>query len=206
MRTFIKYYLFGLTILLATFYCPNISAQNQVGKFGLEITKTKLGLHAGAFRGKNPHPTDGTFNKGASFLGQAYFPFQLAADYRNNFTDTSGIKNEYNNRVFLIRSSAIFHVVDNGSMAFGMGIQLSFLITNEFYLEYQISGVYVEANDAGAPDLIDGFNLHHLVSLSKPISRHYSLTAGFNHISSAGIGDVRNSNIDTYMIGIKWNL
>ncbi len=91
-------------------------------------------------------------------------------------------------------------------MAFGMGIQLSFLITKAFYLEYQLSGVYVEANDAGAPDLIDGFNLHHFVSLSKPISRHYSLSIGFNHISSAGIGNVRNSNIDTYMIGLKWNL
>jgi hypothetical protein len=180
-------------------------AQNQAGKFGLEITKLKIGLNVGPYRGRTPQ-TDGFFDQGIAFVGQAYFPFQLAADYRANFKDTTSITNEYNNRVFLLRPNAIFHFVDKGSMAFGLGLQISFLLGKSFYLEYQLSEVYVEANNAGAPDLYDGFNLHHYASVSKPISRHFSMSFGFMHMSGAGLSTGRGANQDTLTLGVKWNL
>ena len=181
------------------------SGQQMAGKLGLEITKAKIGLNAGTYRGRTPE-TNGPFNEGVAFLGQVYFPFQLAADYRKNFSDSSAISNEYNNRVFLIRPSALFHYVDNGSIAFGGGIQFSFLIGKEFYLEYQISGVYLEATDDAGPDFNDGFNLHHLASISKPISRHLSLSIGLIHMSGAGLSNGTTSNQDVITLGLKWNL
>ena len=182
-----------------------LEAQNTAGKLGLEITKAKLGIHAGPYRGRTPE-TSGPFNQGTAFIGQAYFPVQLAADYRNNFLDSNTITNEYNNRVFLIRPSALFHFVDNGSIAMGIGMQFSFLITKEIYLEYQMAGVYLEATKEGAPDLFSGFNLHHTISLSRPISRHFSLAAGLVHMSGAGIDKGVVSNQDVLTLGIKWNL
>ena len=184
----------------------SFKAQNNSGKFGLEITRLNIGINAGPYRGRTPQVTDGPFNQGISGFGQIYFPFQFAADYRKNFLDSNTITNEYNNRVFLFRPSAIFHYVDNGSMAFGIGIQLSFLITKQFYLEYQLSYVYVEANKAGEPDLFDGFNLHHFASISKPISRNFTLNLGFIHMSSAGVGTGKGANQDVLSLGIKYNL
>jgi len=91
-------------------------------------------------------------------------------------------------------------------MAFGLGLQLSFLITKQVYLEYQISGVYLEATIAGLPDLNDGFNLHHFVSLSKPLSKHFSISIGLVHMSGAGIGNGPTSNQDVISLGLKWAL
>ncbi len=181
-----------------------LPAQSSAGKFGLEITKLKMGTYAGPYRGRTEE-TNGPFNQGFSVIEQIYFPFQLAADYRKNFSDSSTIKNEYNERVFLIRPSALLHYVDNGSMAFGVGIQISFLMFNQFYIEYQLSGVYLEANRAGEPDLYDGFNLHHFPSISKPISRHFTLSFGYMHMSGAGLG-APVSNQDVLALGLKWNL
>jgi len=182
-----------------------LPAQNQAGKFGLEITKAKIGLNVGPYRGRTKL-TDGPFDQGISGLAQIYFPFQFAADYRNNFSDSATVKNEYNNRKFLLRPTALFHLVDKGSIAMGIGLQLSFLIVSDFYLEYQVGVVYVEANKAGAPDLNDGFNLHHFVSMSKPISRHFSLSMGIIHLSGAGLGTGAGANQDVITLGIKWNL
>ncbi|PCJ26984.1 MAG: hypothetical protein COA97_04615 [Flavobacteriales bacterium] len=196
-----------LTIIIFCLFInkADILAQNNAGKFGLEITKFKIGINAGPYRGRTPQ-TDGPFNQGFSGFGQIYFPFQFSVDYRSNFSDSATITNEYNNRVFLLRPSALFHYVDNGSMAFGIGLQFSFLITKQVYLEYQLSGVYIEANKAGLPDLNDGFNLHHFVSISKPISRHFSLSLGFIHMSGAGLGNGKTSNQDVLTLGVKWNL
>ena len=69
-----------------------------------------------------------------------------------------------------------------------------------------LSGVYVEANKAGLPDLNDGFNLHHFISLSRPLSNHLSLSLGLIHLSSAGIGNGKNSNQDVISLGIKLKL
>lgn len=193
-----------LSILLLPF-ALHLEAQNNAGKFGLEITKAKIGINAGPYRGRTQQ-TDGFFDQGFAGYGQIYFPFQWAVDYRSNFSDTATIKNEYNDRIFLIRPSALLHYVDNGSMAFGLSIQFSFLIVKDYYLEYQLASVYVEANAAGAPDLYDGFNLHHFLSFSKPISRHFSLSLGFIHISGAGLGNGEISAQDVASLGIKWNL
>ncbi|PCI94913.1 MAG: hypothetical protein COB15_12730 [Flavobacteriales bacterium] len=204
MIFFKKYCLLGLTVGFLTIFNSNLKSQNNAGKFKLEITKAKIGVNIGPYRGRTPE-TDGPFNQGIAGFSQIYFPFQLAADYRKNFND-SIITNEYNNRVFLIRPSVLFHYVDNGSMIFGVGTQLSFLIWSEFYFEYQISGVYLEANKKGEPDLHDGFNLHHIVSISKPISRHFSLATSYVHMSGAGLGSGIVSNQDVITLGIKWNL
>ena len=79
------------------------------------------------------------------------------------------------------------------------------IITKQFYFEYQLSGVYLEATSAGEPDLNDGFNLHHFVSISKPISRHFTLSLGYIHMSAAGLGGAV-SNQDVVALGIKLNL
>lgn len=190
-----------LFILLLGFI--KLPAQHIAGKMKLEIIRAKIGFNIGPYRGRTK-TTDGPFNEGFAGFSQIYFPFQLAVDYHEKFNDST-ITNEYNNRVFLIRPSALFHYVDNGSIAFGIGTQFSFLIWNEFYFEYQISGVYLEANKNGEPDLYDGFNLHHILSLSKPMSRHFSLATSFIHMSGAGLNETV-SNQDVISIGIKWNL
>ncbi|NQX99510.1 MAG: hypothetical protein HRT73_16780, partial [Flavobacteriales bacterium] len=138
-------------IILALYFTP-LKSQNNAGKFGLEITKLKVGINAGPYRGRTPQ-TNGPFNQGIAGFGQIYFPFQWSVDYQKNYNDSLSVKNEYNNRLFIIRPSAILHVVDNGSLAFGLGVQFSFLITKQFYLEYQLSGVYLEATKVGLPDL-----------------------------------------------------
>lgn len=183
----------------------NLNAQNNAGKFGLEITRAKIGINVGPYRGRTPQ-TNGPFNEGFAGFGQIYFPFQLAVDYRSNFLDSATIVNEYNNRKFLLRPSALLHFVDDGSLAFGIGVQLSFLIVSDFYIEYQVTGVYLEAVKEGSPDLNDGFNLHHFSSISKPISRHFSLSLGYVHLSGAGLGNGVVSNQDVITLGIKWNL
>jgi len=200
-----KYYWVVITLSLPTIFCPNLSAQNTAGKFGLEITKAKIGINGGPYRGRTPE-TDGLFNQGFAVIGQVYFPIQWSADYQRNFSDSNTISNEYNNRVFLIRPSALFHFVDNGSIAMGAGLQFSFLITKDFYLEYQIAGVYLEATKAASPDLNSGFNLHHTISISKPINRHFSIATSLIHISGAGIDKGVVSNQDVITLGIKWNL
>lgn len=200
-----KSILFISVVFLFIFFNENnIYAQSSKGNFELEITKAKLGVNIGPYRGRTEE-TSGPFNQGFSGFGQIYFPFQWSVDYEKNFADSSIKKNEYNNRIFLIRPNAIFHYVDNGSMAFGLGLQFSFLITRQFYLEYQLSGVYLEATKDGLPDLNDGFNLHHFVSLSKPISKNFSLSVGIVHMSGAGIGNGKTSNQDVITLGLKWS-
>jgi len=199
--------LYRLTVLLILIFALklNSTAQSNAGKFELEITKAKFGVNIGPYRGRTLQ-TDGPFNQGFAGFGQVYFPFQWSIDYEKNYADSLTIKNEYNNRLFLIRPAVIFHLVDNGSLAFGLGIQFSFLITKQTYLEYQLSGVYLEATKAGLPDLNDGFNLHHFVSVSKPLSKHFSLSLGFVHLSRAGIGNGLTSNQDAITLGLKWVL
>ena len=121
----------SIVFLMNTVLC---TAQSNKGKFQLEITKAKFGVNIGPYRGRTAQ-TSGPFDQGISGFGQIYFPFQWSIDYQHNYSDSFSIKNEYNNRLFLIRPSAVFHYVDNGSMAFGCGFQFSFLITHQIYLE-----------------------------------------------------------------------
>lgn len=46
-----------------------LTAQNNAGKLGLEITKIKFGLNVGPYRGRTPE-TDGLFNQGIALLEQ----------------------------------------------------------------------------------------------------------------------------------------
>ncbi|PJB14361.1 MAG: hypothetical protein CO118_09010 [Flavobacteriales bacterium CG_4_9_14_3_um_filter_32_8] len=202
MKVFLQYL---SILLLLTFYYASAESQNNAGKFGLEITNPNFSVYVGPYRGRTAQ-TDGFFNQGIVGFGQIYFPFQLVIDYRSNFLDSAIVTNEYNKRIFLIRPSALFQVVDNGSYALGIAVQLSWLIVKEFYLEYQISLAYVEATKAAAPDLYSGFNLHHFVSLSKPISKHFTLSAGYSHLSNAYLVDAKGSNMDAIVVGLKWNL
>ena len=197
----------GLIFIITISICCCFSssyAQGNSGKFALEIMKPKMGLNAGPYRGRTQQ-TDGLFNQGVAGFTQVYFPFQWVIDYRNNFSDSATIKNEYNKRLFLIRPLALFHFVDNGSYAMGIGIQFSFLITHQFYLEYQTATIYMEAPKTAAPDLRSGFNLHHFISVSKPISKRLSLSLGYTHISNAFLVSTKGSNQDIITIGGKCN-
>ena len=202
MKVFLKYV---SIFLLLFFFCSPIQSQNNAGKLGLEITKPNIGIYGGPYRGRTPQ-TDGFFNQGIVGFGQIYFPFQLVIDYRSNFSDSATVTNEYNNRIFLIRPSALFQIVDNGSYTLGIAVQFSCLIVKEFYLEYQLSLAYIEATKTAAPDLYSGFNLHHFVSISKPISKHFTLSVGYSHLSNAYLVDAKGSNIDAIVVGLKWNL
>lgn len=200
-----KFFLHAILILTVLhFFATPIQSQNNAGKFGLEITKPNFGIYVGPYRGRTTQ-TDGFFNQGIVGFGQIYFPFQLTIDYRSNFSDSAIVTNEYNKRIFLIRPSALFQIVDNGSYALGFAVQFSWLIVNEFYIEYQLSLTYIEATKNAAPDLYSGFNLHHFVSISKPISKHFSLSAGYSHLSNAYLVDAKGSNIDAILIGVKCN-
>jgi hypothetical protein len=196
--------LVSIAIIFTVFSCYQLKAQSKAGQFSLEIVNPTVSINTGFYRGRTPQ-TDGFFNQGIAGFGQIYFPFQLSIDYRSNFSDSSKITNEYNNRIFLIRSSALFHVVDNGSLAFGLAFQFSWLIVKQFYIEYQLSPIYLEAPKTAAPDLNSGFNLHHFVSISKPIHKHFSVSLGLVHLSNAGIVSSKTSNQDVFIIGVKCN-
>ena len=203
--TILNKYVYVIYLIAFLFFNQKILSQNSAGKFGLEITKAKIGLDIGSYRGRTEN-SNGFFNQGFSTIAQAYFPIQWAADYQKNFESENTITNEYNNRIFLIRPSALFHFNDNRSYAMGLGIQFSFLVSNSFYIEYQLAGVYLQATKAAEPDLFSGFNLHHKISISRPISRHFSVSGSFIHLSGAGIDKKSTSNQDLIALGIRWNL
>ena len=195
---------FTLTLICISCLSQTTNAQNNAGKFGLEISDAKLSLNGGPYRGRSAS-TNGFFNQGVAFMGQIYFPFQLTVDYRKNFSDSAKYINEYNNRIFLIRPSALLHYVDNGSYAFGLGCQFSWLISYGVYIEYQISGIYLEATKEGLPDLNSGFNLHHYVSISKSISKKISLAVGLIHFSDAHLTSGDGANQDVLSIGFTYS-
>jgi len=174
-------------------------SQNNTGKFALEITKANIGLNIGPYRGRTPE-TDGPFNQGISGFGQVYFPFQLSYG-----SSEITMPNEYSEQLILIRPSIIMHLVDNRSYAYGSAIQLSYLIIKQFYLEYQFGIVYLEAKNNVSPDLHDGMNLHHFISISKPLNQYFTASFGFIHMSK-GWFKSKTSNQDVISVGIKWNL
>lgn len=195
-----------ISLILLLISSLGVKSQHNIGQFNLEITKAKIGLNAGPYRGRTAE-TNGPFNEGFAVVGQVYFPFQWVIDYKSKLEKDTIITDEYNQRKFLIRPSVLFHVIDEGSIAFGIATQFSFLIVKDFYLEYQLGGVYLEAASANHPDLNDGFNLHHTVSISKPVSRHFSVALSIVHFSGAQLQDnQKGSNQDVIALGLKWNL
>lgn len=198
---------FCFHILLTLFFTATsttLSAQGNIGKMKLEINPARISLVVGPYRGRTSETND-FFNQGLAAKGQIYFPFQLSIDYKKNYTDSFSNLNEYNNRIFLIRPAAILHYVNNGSYAFGLGCQFSWLLFKVFYIEYQIGGIYLEATQKAAPDLSSGFNLHHYVSFSKPLSKNISAAVGVIHLSGAHLSKAKGSNQDVITIGITYS-
>ncbi len=189
--------LFTSCILLLIFIYPSYSQSNE-GEFGLEITKLNIGLASGYYSGRTANS-----NNGLSTSGQIYFPFRWAIDYEANFLDS--LSDEYSNRIFLIRPVFVFQTYDDIAYGFGLANQFSWLITNSFYLEYQLGIVYNEATLAAEPDIYRGFSIHHYASISKPLSKHLTIHLGYGHLSNAGLIQGDNSIIDAYLIGLKFN-
>ncbi len=199
-----KFITYCLLIFL-TFGDLILCAQNSEGKARIEIVSSKLSLNVGSYRGRTL-TTNRFFEQGAAGFSQLYFPFQLVIDYKSNFTDSSISNDEYNSRIFLVRPSFLFHYVNNGSYAIGGACQLSWKLISDFYFEYQLGLVYLEATIAAQPDLNSGFALHHYISLSKPISKRFSTSLGFTHISGANISDSKSSNHDLISLGLKFSI
>lgn len=176
-----------------------IKAQSIKEKLELKLSKVNVGFNVGPYRGRTPQ-TDGPFNQGFSGFGQVYFPLQLS--YGKSKTIEV---DEYNEKLILIRPSIIIHFIDNGSYAYGSGMQISVRSIKNFYLEYQLGIVYLEAKNGISPDLNDGMNLHNFISISKPLNQHFSTSIGFIHMSK-GAFDSATSNQDVIALGLKWNL
>ncbi|MGB0887121.1 MAG: hypothetical protein ACPGSL_03265 [Vicingaceae bacterium] len=188
-------------LLLFAVFTPisNCFSQANNDSFKLELTNANFGINIGPYRGRTPQ-TNGPFNQGFSGFGQVYFPLKLS--YKNS---KASIDNEYANKLILIRPSMLIHIIDNGSYAYGSGIQLSVRSFKQFYLEYQFGIVYLEARKDSSPDLHDGMNLHNFLSISKPLNQHFTASIGFIHLSK-GFFDSTTSNQDVISLGLKWNL
>jgi hypothetical protein len=176
-------------------------AQSTSNKLSADLTNFSIGAHVGPYRGRTAD-TDGPFNEGVSLVGQVYFPFQLSFGMSN---DTTSKNNEYANKIVLIRPSVILHFIDNGSIAYGSGAQISFKTFNQIYLEYQFGVVHLDAKEGASPDLYDGTNLHHFVSLSKALNHSFTASLGFIHLSKGGFNS-KTSNQDMITLGIRFHL
>jgi hypothetical protein len=173
-------------------------AQSSSNKLSADLTNFNIGMHIGPYRGRTPE-TDGPFNQGISGFGQVYFPFQVSYGAAKEATI-----DEYLNKKILLRPSIIIHTIDNGGVAYGGAIQISVKTFKQFYFEYQLGVVHLEAKDGASPDLYDGMNLHHFVSLSKPLSQNFTASFGFVHLSKGGFNS-KTSNQDMITLGIKFH-
>lgn len=199
MKFLKKYYWIGTTFSFLSIFCVDLKAQSNISKFNLEITKLKIGVNVGPYRGRTAE-TSGPFNQGFSGFGQIYFPFEFS------YSGSKAAKpNEYSNKILLVRPSIILHLVDNGSFAYGGGTQISFHTIKQFYIAYQLGIVYLKAKENASPDLHDGKNLHNFVSISKPLNQHFTANIGFIHMSK-GWFKSKTSNQDVISLGLKWNL
>ena len=199
MKKIKEFYWIGIIFSTLTITSFNLSAQSNTRRINLKLTKVKIGVNIGPYRGRTQQ-TDGPFNQGFSGFGQVYFPLEFS--YGNS---ESKVSDEYAEKIILIRPSMIIHLIDNGSYAYGSGIQISIRSIKNFYLEYQLGIVYLEANNDISPDLNDGMNLHNFISINKPLNQHFTASIGFIHISK-GAFDSTTSNQDVITLGLKWAL
>lgn len=190
-----------LLLPILIFALSPCQAQSSTNKLAAEFTNFTFGAHIGPYRGRTPE-TDGPFNEGFSLVGQAYFPMQLSFGATE---DNTTKKDEYANKLLLLRPSLVLHFVDNGAIAFGGAMQLSCRTIKQFYLEYQLGVVYLDANDGASPDLHDGTNLHHLVSISKPLNKTFTASLGYIHMSKGSFKS-KTSNQDLITLGIRFHL
>lgn len=194
-----KYFRIGIIVGFFSIFYSDCYAQTSKKNIGLELTKSNIGINIGPYRGRTPL-TNGPFNQGFSGFGQIYFPLKLS--YGNS---KASIDNEYVGKLILIRPSMLIHIIDNGSYAYGSGIQMSVRCIQQIYLEYQFGIVYLEAKKYSSPDLHDGMNLHNFLSISKPLNQHFTASIGFIHLSK-GFFNSKTSNQDVISLGLKWNL
>lgn len=175
--------------------------QENKGKFAFEIVKGKVAFYADTYRARKVG--DAQFGDGIGFSSLIYLPFQWSVDYAKNFSDTTIYKGEFNQRLFIVKPTAIFSVNDNVSNTSGLGLQLSILITHNFYLEYITGIVWVEAAKNSNDGLDSGFNVVQGFYISKPLSTHFTFSIGFNHLSNAHIFTSESSH-DKLLIGLKY--
>lgn len=191
-----------LIIFLCCFVDTNAFAQNK-GKMQMEITRFKTAVYATTYRDRATNSTN--FGEGFGISSLVYFPFQWSVDYAQNFNDTIVKKGEFNQRIFLIRPTAIINATDKSSFSTGSGLQFSFLLGKKWYLEFLSGVVWIESPKNSNDGMDKGFNLMQGFYLSKPLHRHFTLSFGFHHISSAHIFNTK-TNHDQLVIGIKYIL
>lgn len=191
---------FIISILLIGF--ATTKAQNNKGKFELEIVSANIGLYGTTYSTRSEGIQK--MGKEFGFFSQVYFPFQWSVDYETNFNDSLTYNGEYNKRLFLIRPQALFSVTQQGNVFGGLSIQFSWLLFNQFYLEYTTGVVWVEAEKSATDGLSSGFNLNQTLSISQPINQHFTFSLGFNHLSGAHIFD-SEANQDLVYLGLKYN-
>lgn len=167
----------------------------------MEINQLNIALYGSTYRDRITFEKKFGDSFGSSII--IYFPFRWSVDYAKNFNDSTAHKGEFNNRLFLIRPIALFNLSNQGSATTGAGFQLSFLITQQWYLEFLIGTVWAESKKKSTDGIDEGFNLSQGFYLTKPIHRHFSLSAGFNHISSAHIFNSK-TNHDQLLLGVKY--
>lgn len=190
-----------ILILLIITFSGKLYAQNNKGKIQMEINQLNVALYGSTYRDRITFKNN--FGDNFGFSSIIYFPFRWSVDYANNFNDSTASKGEFNNRLFLIRPVAIFNLSDQGSATSGAGLQLSFLITKQWYIEFLIGTVWAESKKISTDGINEGFNLSQGFYLTKPIHQHFSLSAGFNHISSAHIFNSK-TNHDQIVFGAKY--
>jgi len=175
--------------------------QINKGKVSFEIVRGKIGFYADTYRARKIG--DAKFGDGIGFSSLIYLPFQWSVDYAKNFSDTTSYQGEFNQRLFIIKPTAIFSVNDRVSNTSGLGFQLSILITKNWYLEYIAGVVWVEASKKANDGLDSGFNVLQGFYISKPLSTHFTFSVGFNHLSNAHIFTSESSH-DKLLLGLKY--
>lgn len=199
MKSFIAY----LIIFLICFVEDSHVFAQKKGKIQLEITRFKAGIYGATYRDRATNSTG--FGEELAVSSLIYFPFQWSVDVAQNFNDTIDIKDEFNQRVFLIRPTAIVNVTEKGSFSTGGALQFSFLLGKQWYLEFLSGIVWAESPKNSNDGMDKGFNLTQGFYLSKPLHRHFTLSFGFNHVSSAHVFNT-NTNHDQLVIGVKYIL
>lgn len=182
-------------------FSGEVVAQSNKGKMQMEINQLNIALYGSTYRDRITF--ENNFGDGFGFSSIIYFPFRWSTDYANNFNDSTISKGEFNKRLFLIRPVALFNLSDQGSATTGAGFQFSFLIIKQWYIEFLIGTVWAESKKKSTDGINEGFNLSQGFYLTKPIHQHFSLSAGFNHISSAHIFNSK-TNHDQIVLGVKY--
>ena len=168
-------------------YSGSLTSQLEKAYFEVEKTTFKYSLNTGIYKSRlsGANERENSF-KNFSIFAQVYFPFKRALDTPNNFQKSEG-DSTYFERLFSVCPVAVLHVTEKGGNAVGMVQELSFKITNKFFIRSQIAVVWVESNSQKNDGLQSGLNFHHFWQLSHYLSANTYLSVGYNHISNGKI-------------------